>query len=87
MRNSLRYYDERERVIMLSDGLDYPNKVFQLTHVTGLLEQRETIDRLIAGAGVTDARAEARCRVELANYFAAAVLMPYAPFLTEAEAT
>ncbi len=87
MRNALRYYDERERVIMLSDGLDYPNKVFQLTHVAGLLEQRETIDSLIANAGVTGARAEARCRVELANYFAAAVLMPYALFLAEAEAT
>ena len=52
-----------------------------------MLEQRETIDRLIAQAGVTGAREEARCRVELANYFAAAVLMPYVPFLKEAEET
>jgi XRE family transcriptional regulator, fatty acid utilization regulator len=29
----------------------------------------------------------ARLRVELANYFAAAVLMPYAAFLAEARAT
>jgi len=85
--NALRYYDERERRILLSDGLDYPNKVFQLTHVAGLLEQRETIDRIVAGAGITGAREQARCRVELANYFAAAVLMPYEPFLREAEAT
>ena len=85
--NALRYYDERERRILLSDGLDYPNRCFQLTHVAGLLEQRETIDRLIAAAGVKGARAEARCRVELANYFAAAVLMPYGAFLKEAEET
>jgi predicted transcriptional regulator len=36
---------------------------------------------------VTQARAQARCRVELANYFAAATLMPYDPFLREAEAS
>ena len=43
MPNALRYYDERERKILLSDGLDYPNRVFQLTHVAGLLEHRQTI--------------------------------------------
>jgi len=85
MPNALRYYDERERKILLSDRLDYPNKVFQLTHVAGLLEHRETIDTLIARAGITGTREEARCRVELANYFAAAVLMPYEAFLSEAE--
>ncbi|HSF95163.1 MAG TPA: short-chain fatty acyl-CoA regulator family protein [Thermohalobaculum sp.] len=87
MPNALRYYDERERRILLSDGLDYPNKVFQLTHVAGLLEHRETIDRLTAEAGITGPREQARCRVELANYFAAAVLMPYDPFRDEAEAS
>jgi len=87
MPNALRYYDQHERRILLSDGLDYPNKVFQLAHVAGLLQERETIDRLIAAAGITGAREAARCRVELANYFAAALLMPYAAFLKEAEAT
>lgn len=85
--NALRYYDERERRIALSDGLDYPNKVFQMAHVAGLIEQRESIDGLLAGAKVTGAREQARARVELANYFAAALLMPYEPFLAEAEAT
>jgi predicted transcriptional regulator/transcriptional regulator with XRE-family HTH domain len=87
MPNALRYYDERERKILLSDRLDYPNKVFQLTHVAGLLEHHEAIDTLITQAKITGTREEARCRVELANYFAAAVLMPYQPFLSEAEAT
>lgn len=87
MPNALRYYDERERKILLSDGLDYPNKVFQMAHVAGLIEYRETIDAIIAQAKVTGTREQARARVELANYFAAAVLMPYEPFLAEAEAT
>ncbi|SMF11376.1 hypothetical protein SAMN06265365_105296 [Tistlia consotensis] len=90
--HALRLYDEAGGRLLLSDGLDYPNKVFQLIHVTGLLEYREAIDAVIAGAditggGITGAREQARCRVELANYFAAAVVMPYAAFLAEARAT
>ncbi|MBK0397558.1 DUF2083 domain-containing protein [Limibaculum sp. M0105] len=85
MPNALRYYDETERRILLSQGLDYPNRVFQLTHMLGLIEHREAMDRLIAEAGIAGAREQARCRVELANYFAAAVLMPYDRVLREAE--
>ena len=37
--------------------------------------------------GIRDPRGVARLRVELANYFAAAVLMPYTAFLAEARAS
>jgi predicted transcriptional regulator len=53
----------------------------------GLLEQRQLLDGLVDRSGISDARGVARLRVELANYFAAAVLMPYAAFLAEARAT
>jgi predicted transcriptional regulator len=53
----------------------------------GLLEQRALLDNLAARSGITDPRGVARLRVELANYFAAAVLMPYDAFLAEARAT
>ncbi len=94
--DALRSYDEQERVIRLSDALDYQNKVFQLAHMIGLLEFREQIDALVAEAEPTAAdqvaaeawaRAAARCRVELANYFAAALLTPYEPFLAAARRT
>lgn len=87
MPNALRHYDERERVILLSDGLDYPNKVFQMAHVAGLIEFRDQIDSIVRRADTRGLREQARCRVELANYFAAAVLMPYGPFFAEAEAS
>jgi predicted transcriptional regulator len=45
------------------------------------------IDELIATDDTLSEIAHARCRVELANYFAACVLMPYAPFLELAETT
>ena len=85
--HTLRQYDEAARVVLLSEALDHPNRVFQLVHVLGLIEQRATIDALLDLAGIADRQGRARCRVELANYFAAAVLMPYAAFLAEARAS
>ena len=85
--NTLRRHDEARREILLSEALDYPNRVFQLVHVVGLIEQRALLDTLLARSGLTDTRGLARCRVELANYFAAAVLMPYGAFLSEARAS
>ena len=82
--NTLRDYDEEGREVLLSEALDHTNRVFQLVHVAGLIEQRKTLDALLAESGIDDAQGRARCRVELANYFAAAVLMPYGPFLREA---
>ena len=84
---ALRQYDEAKRAILLSEALDHTNRTFQLVHMAGLLEQRGLLDGLIARAGITDPRGTARLRVELANYFAAAVLMPYDSFLAQARAT
>ncbi|WP_431299691.1 helix-turn-helix domain-containing protein [Tabrizicola sp. BL-A-41-H6] len=84
---TLRQYDEARREILLSEALDHTNRTFQLVHMCGLLEQRDLLDTLIARAGIADPRGVARLRVELANYFAAAVLMPYDAFLAEARAT
>jgi transcriptional regulator with XRE-family HTH domain len=77
--NTLREYDETRREILLSEAFDHPNRVFQLVHVAGLVEHREILDGLLAQSGLNDAHGLARCRIELANYFAAAVLMPYGP--------
>ena len=87
MPTTLRAHDEARREVLLSEALDHPNRVFQLVHVAALIERRDLIDGLLESSGITDARGQARCRVELANYFAAAVLMPYAPFLAEAQAS
>ena len=84
MPGALRSYDEDRRQVLLSQALDHPNRVFQLAHICGLIEEEKTLDALLSDAGVTDPRGQTRCRVELTNYFAAAVLMPYGPFLAEA---
>jgi hypothetical protein len=86
MPRSLRRYDADRAEVFLSEALDHPNRVFQLVHVAGLIEAGPILDALVT-QGPPDAQSRARLRVELANYFAAAVLMPYDAFLTEAMAS
>lgn len=85
--NTLRRYDEARREVLLSEALDQPNRIFQLFHVAALIEHGALLDDLVGQSGIEDARGRARCRVELANYFAAAALMPYDRFLAEARAS
>ncbi len=87
MPGTLRSHDEDRREVLLSEALDHPNRVFQLVHVAGLVEHRTLLDDLLAQSGISDAHGLARARVELANYFAAAVLMPYGRYLSEALAS
>ena len=54
--------------------------------MAGLIETGAAFDALVA-QGPEDAQGRARLRIELANYFAAAVLMPYDAFLAEARAS
>jgi XRE family transcriptional regulator, fatty acid utilization regulator len=84
---TLRLYDEHAGEILLSQALDHPNRVFQLAHMFGLLTLGPILDGLLARSGIVAAREKGRCRVELANYYAAAVLMPYEAFLAEAQAS
>jgi len=81
---TLRQYDQRRGEVLLSEALDHPNRVFQLVHVLGLIECRDQIEGLLVTSGIEDKQGRARCLVELANYFSAAVLMPYDAFLAEA---
>ena len=85
MTQALRVYDKENRIIYLSEALDYSNVLFQLAHVLCLIELQDLLNKLTAGSKITAGTGLARCHVELANYFAAAYLMPYQPFLREAE--
>ena len=85
MTQALRVYDKENRIIYLSEALDYSNVLFQLAHVLCLIEFQDLLNKLTAGTKITVGTSLSRCHVELANYFAAAYLMPYEPFLCEAE--
>ncbi|WP_282606308.1 short-chain fatty acyl-CoA regulator family protein [Pelagibius sp. Alg239-R121] len=87
MDQTLRIHDRENSLLILSEALDHQNRVFQLIHVICLLEMDDLLNDLTKGSGIRSDAGHARCRVELANYFAAAYLMPYEAFLQKAEKT
>ena len=87
MPKMLRYFDRHTRRINLSELLRMSGRRFQLAFQIGMLEQRSLIDEIVASAKLPSKESEGLCRTSMANYFAAALLMPYGRFLQEAEKT
>ncbi len=87
MSEALRIFDRGAATVYLSQALDYRNRTFQLAHVVCLLEADGILKDLVSDSGITSPTGLARCQVELANYFAGAVVMPYADVLATAQAT
>lgn len=84
-RSTLRRFDPGTRTLHLSELLPTRSRTFQLAHQIGLLEAGRQLDALTDDPALSTEEARALGRVALANYFAGAVLMPYAPFLEAAE--
>ncbi|MEQ3746534.1 MAG: short-chain fatty acyl-CoA regulator family protein [Henriciella sp.] len=87
MPSSYRYFDRHRSGIDISELLHPTGRQFQLAFQLIFIEYRELIDGLVADAGMTDESAIGLARVSLANYFAAALLMPYDRFLKACEDT
>ena len=87
MPEMLRYFDRHSRRINLSELMPTSGRTFQMAYQIGMLEHRAMIDRWIDAANFEHREAKGLCRTMLANYFAAAVLMPYAQFLKQAESS
>jgi predicted transcriptional regulator/DNA-binding XRE family transcriptional regulator len=85
--HSLRVFDRDRGTVTLSETLDPINRNFQLAHVLALVSCGSLLDGLVSGAEIATDTGRARCQVELANYFAAALLMPYAEIHALAEQT
>jgi predicted transcriptional regulator/DNA-binding XRE family transcriptional regulator len=80
----VRRYDPQTRQLYLSSMIPASSRIFQLAHQVGMLGQRDTFARLMRGATLSTSDSDALCRVALGNYFAGAVMMPYAPLLDAA---
>lgn len=87
MPQMLRYFDRHSKRINLSELLQQQGRRFQLAFQIGMLEQRPLIDEIVKRANLPGKEAQGLMRTSLANYFAAATLMPYGRFLKEAEKT
>ena len=71
-----RYYPER-KMLMLSEALPRSSRNFQLAHQVGLIAHSDTLTRMARDHLLTTDDSRALTRVALANYFAAAAIMPY----------
>lgn len=87
MGRALRRFEPDRGILRLSEGLSRPSLCFQLAHQVGLLTAGDALDGPVDDAALTSETARALYRVALANYFAAAVMMPYGPTIAAARRT
>ncbi|MFB9268676.1 short-chain fatty acyl-CoA regulator family protein [Bradyrhizobium erythrophlei] len=86
MRETLRRFDRHRRQLLLSELVDGPGRIFQLAQQLGFVECGGSIDAIVGRAGPLEDTARRLYRITLANYFAAAAMMPYPAFHSAAEA-
>lgn len=75
-----RRYDRHQRRILLSEMLPASSRAFQLALQVALLKGRDVLDGLVAAAKLPGEDSQRLARIGLANYLAAAILMPYDRF-------
>jgi predicted transcriptional regulator/transcriptional regulator with XRE-family HTH domain len=83
-RGVVRRFDPDSKVLTLSELLPTRSRNFQVAHQIGLLSMRRELDALTVDPALSTDESRTMARIALANYFAAAVLMPYSPFLRAA---
>jgi predicted transcriptional regulator/DNA-binding XRE family transcriptional regulator len=86
MRDTLRRWVRHQRQLHLSELIDAPGRAFQLAFQLALVEAGAEIDGIVKKNGEMEDAARRLFRISLANYFAAAVMMPYGRFHEAAEA-
>jgi predicted transcriptional regulator len=84
MAGAVRRFDPARKVLALSEVLRRGSRNFQLAFQIGVLDAGAALDARATDPLLTSPESRALSRVALANYFAAAVLMPYDAFLEAA---
>jgi XRE family transcriptional regulator, fatty acid utilization regulator len=80
MRHLLRHFDRHRKKLLISELADANSRTFQVAFHLGLLEANAELDALSQKVGAPDTTTYKLARVTLCNYFAAALMMPYAAF-------
>lgn len=83
--NLLHRYDPDTRTLEINGNLSAGQQVFKLATELAYLEHGQLIDTLVADGGFTSDESRTLARLGLANYFAAATLLPYRQFHDVAE--
>lgn len=84
-KEAKRSFDAASGVLRLSPHLGAGQQAFQMATQLAFLEQRDTIDTIVASGSFADAESRRLARIGLANYFAGALVLPYTAFREAAE--
>jgi predicted transcriptional regulator/transcriptional regulator with XRE-family HTH domain len=84
---SVRRYDHHRKRLFLSEVLAGPGRSFALAYQLAMLEHGPLLDAMAERSAPPDRPTRNLLKVSLANYLAAAFLMPYAAFHEAAERT
>lgn len=76
----LRRFDPERKTLTLSELLPTRSRTFQLAHQIAIITLGDVLERHTLEGRFASAEARVLAKVALANYFAGAVLMPYAAF-------
>src|SRR6266508_3119342 len=80
MRETLRRFDRHRRQLLISELVDGSGRAFQLAFQIGLAECGSVFETIVGRAEPLDDTPRRLYRITLANYFAAASMMPYQAF-------
>lgn len=79
--------DLHARQLQISEMLGGAARRFQIARQIAILEQREGIETVVAGANLSTPEARERFREHVTDYVAGALVMPYSRFLRACEQT
>lgn len=85
MGTTLRHLDKHRRKLMISELVEPAGRKFQAAFQLGALEAGAIFDSISLRMNLESPQAQRFGRIMLANYFAAALMMPYQRFLDAAE--
>ncbi len=85
MGDRLRWYDHHRKQLLISEVMDQPGRTFQAAYQLALSEFGDLLNDVVSRLGEHDEVTRKLLRVTLANYFAGALMMPYARFFEAAE--
>jgi predicted transcriptional regulator/transcriptional regulator with XRE-family HTH domain len=78
--DSIRRYDHHRRRLLLSELLGGPGRTFAIAYQLALAEHDPDLNAMAERAGAPDGPTRRLLKVSLANYLAAATMMPYEAF-------
>ncbi len=85
MAGAWRRLNRHSGEIAISEALDQASRTFHLSLQLVLVEQGQQIDRIVNGSKFSTDAGRRLARATLANYAAAAIMLPYGEFLSAAK--